>query len=300
MTALNRGYEFRKRVGSDADGVRLLEYLTHHYSGFAESEWLSRIESGRVLLDGVVANAHVVLRPGQFLSWIRPPWVEPSVPASFAILYRDDHLLGVAKPSGLPTLPGGGIFMDNTLLYLVRRHFPDANPLHRLGRGTSGVVLFALAADAASGVSQVWRYGTLKLYRALVSGCPTEDAFDIDVPIGPIPHKTLKSVHAASPKGKAAHSHVVVLSRREAHSLVEIRITTGRPHQIRIHLAAAGYPLLGDPLYGIGGVPAENSCAVPGDLGYMLHNGVLGFTHPITGAWTEIACEPPPLLRLRV
>jgi 23S rRNA pseudouridine1911/1915/1917 synthase len=294
---LNHGYEFRRRLGSNAAGFRLIEYLIKHYSGFAESEWLSRIDSGRVLLDGVCTTADEVLRPGQLLSWIRPPWIEPSVPASFAILYRDDHLLGVAKPSGLPTLPGGGTFMENTLFHLVRRHYPAANPLHRLGRGTSGVVLFAMTSEAASRVSQVWRHGTLKIYRALVSGCPKEDVFEINVPIGPIPYSAMKSVHAASPAGKPAHSHVTVLSRCAEHSLVEVRITTGRPHQIRIHLAAAGYPLFGDPLYGVGGVPVENSGAVPGDLGYLLHNGVLGFHHPVSNAWTEITCMPPPPLR---
>jgi 23S rRNA pseudouridine1911/1915/1917 synthase len=137
------------------------------------------------------------------------------------------------------------------------------------------------------------------MYRALASGCPAQDEFDIDTPIGPVPHKILKTIHAACLGGKAAHSHVRVLERHTDCSLVEIRIATGRPHQIRIHLAASGYPLVGDPLYVIGGIPAENSRALPGDLGYGLHNAVLGFDHPVTSRWTEIACMPPFALRLR-
>ncbi len=297
MAALNRGYEFRKHLGSDAVGVRLIDYLVRCHSAFTEAEWLERIEAGRVFLNSARANADAVLQTGHCLSWVRPPWEEPRVPLSFAILYSDDHLLGIAKPSGLPTLPGGGSFMENTLLYRVRQHYPEANPLHRLGRGTSGIVLFARNTSAASVISQSWLRGTLKIYRALISGCPDEDEFDIDVPIGPVPHPALKSIYAANPNGKRAHSHVKVLTRRGNHALVDVQITTGRPHQIRIHLAAAGYPLFGDPLYGIGGVPAENSRALPGDLGYLLHNSVLGFSHPITGRWIEIGCIPPPLLR---
>jgi 23S rRNA pseudouridine1911/1915/1917 synthase len=230
---------------------------------------------------------------------MRPPWREPDVPRSFAILYQDECLLAVAKPSGLPTLPGGGCFVENTLLSLVRRHFPEANPLHRLGRGTSGIVLFATAQKAAAKILQAWRNGEiLKVYRALAAGCPEEDRFTIDVPIGPVPHQFLKTIYAACPAGKPAHSHIKVLERRASSSLLQVKITTGRPHQIRIHLAAAGYPLVGDPLYMVGGIPEDNSRALPSDLGYHLHNGLLGFHHPASGKWTEITCGPPPLLRL--
>ena len=299
MAELNHGFVYRKRLGSDAAGLTAIEYMTRHYSGFTREEWLDRIESGRVLLDGIPSNPDAFLRPGMNLSWMRPPWKEPEVPRSFAILYRDEHLLGVAKPEGLPTIPGGGGFMQNTLLWLVRNHFPGASPLHRLGRGTSGVVLFAISPDAASKISQAWRSSQiLKLYRALASGCPADNEFEINTPIGPIPHRILKTIHAACAAGKPAHSYVNVLERRDGCSLLQIRITTGRPHQIRIHLAAAGHPLVGDPLYMTGGTPDEDSGALPGDLGYHLHSELLGFRHPATGEWVEIACAPPPSLRL--
>lgn len=297
---MNGGFEYRKRLRADADGLTTIDYLTRYYSRFTQEEWLDRIESGRVLLDGIPSNRDTILRSGQILIWVRQPWIEPEVPRSFAILYRDQYLLGVAKPEGLPTVPGGGAFMENTLLSLVRRHFPAASPLHRLGRGTSGIVLFSLTPEAASKISQAWYCGqVLKVYRALASGRPATDEFEVDVPIGPVPHQILKTVHAACATGKPAHSHINVLERRDDCSLVQIRITTGRPHQIRIHLAASGHPLVGDPLYISGGVPAENSQAVPGDLGYHLHSALLGFPHPATTEWTEIACAPPSPLRLQ-
>jgi 23S rRNA pseudouridine1911/1915/1917 synthase len=299
MTRLNRGFEFRELLHADAAGLMLIEYLTGRYPAFTREVWIERIESGRVLLDGIPSTQSAMLRQGQHLSWVRPPWQEPEAPRSFAILYRDAYLLAVAKPAGLPTIPGGGSFLDNTLLALVRRHFPDAAALHRLGRGTSGIVLFAMTREAASRISQSWRCGEiLKVYRALAAGCPAGDELEIDIPIGPVPHRILKTIHAACAAGRPAHSHIRVLERREACSLLQVRITTGRPHQIRIHLAAAGHPLVGDPLYVAGGIPAEDSTALPGDLGYLLHNALLGFPHPATGKWTEIHCMPPPALRL--
>jgi 23S rRNA pseudouridine1911/1915/1917 synthase len=296
----NRGFEYRRCLGSDAAGVQVIEYLSRCYSAFSREEWLARIHSGRVLLDGIPIEEHQRLSPGQMLTWLRPPWQEPEVPRSFAILYKDEYFLAVAKPSGLPTLPAGGLFVENTLLSLVRRHFPGANPLHRLGRGTSGIVLFALVRDAAGKILQAWRAGeVLKIYRALAAGCPKDDEFTVTAAIGPVPHPILKTVHGVCSEGKSAHSHVKVLERRGSTSLVEVTIMTGRPHQIRIHLAAAGYPLAGDPLYVAGGVPADDSRALPSDIGYSLHNGLLGFSHPAGGQWTEITCWPPPLLRLR-
>jgi 23S rRNA pseudouridine1911/1915/1917 synthase len=129
-----------------------------------------------------------------------------------------------------------------------------------------------------------------------VSGVPREPRFTIDVPIGVVRHPRLGSVHAAATGGKPALSRVELLEARGDRALVAVRIPTGRPHQIRIHLAAAGYPLLGDPLYVTGGVPGPQP-GLPGDGGYRLHAHRLGLAHPASAAWLELECAPPPELR---
>jgi 23S rRNA pseudouridine1911/1915/1917 synthase len=299
MTPLNRGFEYRKIVGAEAAGCAAIDYLARCFPAFTREEWLKRIAAGRVLLDGIAVRQDRVLKAGQLLTWVRPPWKEPDAPCSYAVLYRDEDLLAVAKPAGLPTLPGGGDFMDNTLLSLVRRHFPQANPSHRLGRGTSGIVLFTLTQKAGKQMFRAWKdRKVLKIYRTLASGFPNVNEFEVNVPIGPVPHNILKTLYAASLKGKSARSRISILERRTNGFLARVRITTGRPHQIRIHMAAAGFPLIGDPLYKTGGIPAPDSRALPSDFGYFLHHALIGFHHPHTRKWIEIQCEPPPILRI--
>jgi 23S rRNA pseudouridine1911/1915/1917 synthase len=293
---MNAGFEYREEIGPEAAGRSVLAWLARRYRHSTEAAWRERIASGEVRLDGEVALAMDVLRPGQMLVWHRPPWEEPVVPLGFAVLHRDEQLLAVAKPRGLPSVPNGG-FLEHTLLFRVRRRHPEAGPMHRLGRGTSGLVLFARTAGARRAVAAEWRAGRVeRQYRALVKGIPTVDSFTVDAPIGLVPHPRLGHVHAASPEGRPAISHVRVLAWCDGAALVAVTIPTGRPHQIRIHMAAAGYPLVGDPLYVAGGVPGPDP-GLPGEGGYRLHAHRLALTHPATGERLELECTPPPELR---
>jgi 23S rRNA pseudouridine1911/1915/1917 synthase len=297
-TAPNGGWIHRERIALADAGATVLAHLAARHPRASELEWARRIESGEVRIDGRPAAPGESLGAGQELIWARPPWIEPEAPLAMALLHEDEDLLAVAKPSGLPTLPGGGEFQDHTLLALVRRRWPEASPMHRLGRGTSGVVLFARTAEAARRVQAAFREHRLrKVYRTLCAGQPDLDAFDIAAPIGEVPHPLLRSVHGAAPGGRTAFSRVQVLERREEGALVEVEIETGRPHQIRIHLAFAGHPLLGDPLYGPGGIPLPGTMALPGDLGYRLHALRLDLVHPRTGRSLAIVCAPPRELR---
>jgi 23S rRNA pseudouridine1911/1915/1917 synthase len=294
---LNDGYEYREQLGPDADAQTLLAYLCRRHDHSTPAVWATRIASGEVLIDARPARADSVLCRGSELVWQRPPWIEPDAPRSFTVLYEDDDLLAVAKPAGLPTLPGAN-FLQATLLYQVHRYAPDAAPLHRLGRWTSGVVLCARNHHARTSLTRQWSTpAVVKRYRALAGGLPEWNETAISMLIGPVPHALLGSVHAATPQGKPALSHVTVLERRADSCLCDVRIATGRPHQIRIHLAAVGHPLLGDPLYVAGGHPAADTSALPGDPGYHLHAAELRFPHPRTGRVLVITCGPPPLLR---
>jgi 23S rRNA pseudouridine1911/1915/1917 synthase len=293
---VNAGFVYREEVGPEAAGRTVLAWLSRRYRHSSEATWRARIADGEVRLDGDVALGMDVLRPGQTLVWQRPPWEEPAVPLGFAVLHRDAHLLAVAKPRGLPAVPNGG-FLEHTLLFRVRRQYPESVPMHRLGRGTSGLVLFARTDGARRAVAAEWRAGRVeKEYRALVTGMPALEAFTVDAPIGLVPHPRLGQVHAVSPDGRPAVSHVRVLAARDGQAVVAVTIPTGRPHQIRIHLAAAGYPLVGDPLYVAGGVPGPDP-ALPGEGGYRLHAHRLALAHPATGHRIELECAPPPELR---
>jgi 23S rRNA pseudouridine1911/1915/1917 synthase len=158
-------------------------------------------------------------------------------------------------------------------------------------------VLCARTPAARAALSADWRLGRVeKRYLALVSGTPERAAFDVAAAIGRVPHPRLDQVHAAAPAGKPALTHVRVVGPRAGGTLVEARIPTGRPHQIRIHLAVAGHPLLGDPLYAAGGGLRDDP-ALPGDGGYRLHAWRLAFTHPTVGRRVELECAPPPELR---
>ena len=292
---LNDGFVYSDRFGS-APGASALDYLADKYRHSSREEWAARFERGEVLLDGTVAAATDWPGAGQVLAWHRPPWEEPSAPDHFEILYEDAALVAVVKPSGLPTLPAGG-YLQNTLLHRVRQRFPEASPLHRLGRATSGLVLFARTAEAASSLLSDWRAGRVeKRYRALAQGVASEDRYEIAAPIGLVPHPRLGAVHGAIASGKPARSTAVVLERRAEQTLFEVQIHTGRPEQIRIHLAFIGHPLAGDPMFTVGGVPRPDSPGLPGDGGYLLHAEWLAFTHPSSGERTVLHAPPPPAL----
>ena len=299
---LNQGWTYRDRIQRDADGTPVLEFYIQRYPHSPPEVWRQRIEAGLIHLENRSARADERLETGQLLAYFRPPWLESEVPRNIGILHEDAHLIAVAKPSGLPTLPGGD-FLENTLLFLIRQRYDDAPaPIHRLGRGTSGLVLFARSQTARRQLSTDLQTGRLtKIYRALASGISAADEFIVEMPIGKVPYPPLGYLHAAAADGKPARTECRVLERRADQTLLKVAIPTGRPHQIRIHLAAAGHPLCGDPLYRAGGQPvippANGRAPLPGDGGYHLHATQVSFVHPSSGAKMTIACPPPEILR---
>jgi 23S rRNA pseudouridine1911/1915/1917 synthase len=299
LSHLNQGWVYEDRI--NRRGLTLLEYYAQRYTHSSRAEWLDRIQSGKISIDQIpVTDPEMPLKSGQVLSYHRPPWIEPDVSFKIRSLYEDQHLLILDKPSGLPVLPGAG-FLENTLWGWLRREYAlPPVPIHRLGRGTSGVIVLAKTEEVRSQLSSYLRDRTIeKRYRALATGIPDVDQFTITHRIGKVAFPKLGELYVATEQGKSAISHCVVLERHQIPdcTLLEVTIPTGRPHQIRIHLAAAGFPLWGDPLYGIGGVAISQN-SVPGDCGYSLHSYEVCLTHPIDKETLTIRAEPPSLLRL--
>jgi 23S rRNA pseudouridine1911/1915/1917 synthase len=290
--ATNRGFVYRARVGVEAAGQTVLAFHVERFRHSDEAAWLAAIAQGRVLVNGQRAAAEQPLRAGDELQFHRPPWQEPDAPESFGVAFEDEHLLVVVKPPGLQVLPAGP-FSARTLLHLVRSSEAaraSAAPAHRLGRGTSGLIAFGKTALARASLARQFRdLGPCKTYLAWVAPASLPRSFVACQPIAGMVHGPL-TIHVAAERGRASRTRVRVLRREPQRALVAAQPITGRPDQIRIHLAAAGAPIVGDPLFGPGGTPKSD--APPGAGGYLLHAAGLAFDHPATGARLKLRSLP--------
>ena len=291
-TTANKGWIYRTRVAPGAAGASVLAFHVARFRHSDEAAWRNAIELGRVLVNGRRAAPEQPLAAGDELEFHRPPWREPDAPESFAVAYEYEHVIVAVKPAGLQVLPAGP-FSARTLLELVRASHASraqAAPAHRLGRGTSGLIAFGKSALGRSALSRQLRELTLgKTYLAWVAGARLPASFAARQPIARVPHGPL-TIHAAATHGRPSLTRVRVLRRDGERALVAAQPITGRPDQIRIHLAAAGAPIVGDPLFGPGGVPKSD--VPPGAGGYLLHSARLAFTHPASGARVKLRSLP--------
>ena len=292
MAATNMGFVYRTRVSPEAAGASVLAFHVARYRHSDEATWRAAIALGRVLVNGRRVGPEQPLAVGDELEFHRPPWREPDAPESFTVAFEDEHVLVVVKPANLQVLPAGP-FSARTLLALVRSSDAsrsEAAPAHRLGRGTSGLIAFGKTAEARSSLSRQLRELSLgKTYLAWTSGARLPSSFAARQPIARVPHGPLM-IHAAASHGRQSLTRVRVLRRAGARTLVAAQPITGRPDQIRIHLAAAGAPIVGDPLFGPGGTPKSD--APPGAGGYLLHSAGLKFAHPQSGARVTLRSLP--------
>ena len=310
--ALNGGHRYPDRVDLAAAGQPVSAFYASRYRHSDAAVWRQRLAAGEICRNGQQLRADVALAAGDRLLWHRPPWQEGAVPALPGPLFDDGDLLVFNKPSGLPVLPAGGWLAHTVLGQLKRQRVAGSpRPVHRLGRFTSGLLLCARRPATRAWLSGLLRMGHCrKAYRALLqppaSGSPLwqlqpGESLALTTPIGRHHHARLGTIWAAAaaagPAGSAAplqaRSELTLLQRGQTAWLAEVTIATGRPHQIRIHTAAAGAPLLGDPLYAPGG--CAQAGALPGDGGYHLHAHRLQLPCPEGNLLALEAPLPDPL-----
>jgi len=318
---LNAGHAYLDRVGEPAASIA--GFYAGRYAHSDQNLWIERLAAGEIWCNGVQLRADTPLQPGDHLVWHRPPWHEPAVPVltERAIVFDDGDLLVLNKPSGLPVLPAGG-FLEHTLLAQLQGWVASGQicvlagyprPVHRLGRFTSGLLVCARRSETRAWLSAQLRDSTIgavdagsgrscrKLYRALCQPLPSEwlvgETQAVTVSIGKRAHPLLGEIWCVAepgdPSALPSRSDITLLERSGEACWVEVAIATGRPHQIRIHTAFIGAPLLGDPLYRVGGLAESGS--LPGAGGYRLHAYRLQLRPPVGTVLQFEAALPPAL-----
>ena len=276
--ALNDGWTYRDKVLWVDAGTLVSRWMADRYRHSDAAVWRQRIAAGELDWNGVLLREDRVLQGGDNLCWRRPPWLEETIPDQWETIHDDGDLLVINKPSGLPVMPGGG-FLRHTLTALLEP--TGARPVHRLGRFTSGLQVCARTPQTRALWSKQFRPdgGCRKVYQAWsqrVPGLELGQCLTVSSDVVERPHPLLGWIWGPEPlndapirKRLSAHSELELLERTAEGDRLQVTITTGRPHQIRIHMAQLGSPLLGDPLYLLN--REISATATPGDGGYQLH-----------------------------
>jgi 23S rRNA pseudouridine1911/1915/1917 synthase len=305
-------------------GERLDRALARHFADLSRARLQALIREGAARLGELaVTDPSVKLRGGELVT-IAVPEPALSTPQGEAIplviLYEDRHLIVIDKPAGLVVHPAAG-HADGTLVNALIAHCGESlsgiggvkrpGIVHRLDKETSGVMVVAKNDKAHRGLAEQFadhgREGDLEReYQAFIWGRPRSDGFIIDRPIGRDPRHRQRMAVLAEGRGKHAVTHLYIAEvytcghSEPLASRVVCRLETGRTHQIRVHLASIGHPLIGDPLYGGGFKTKSNRLDAEGQeavrmLGRQaLHASTLGFAHPVTGEHLRFESGLPP------
>jgi 23S rRNA pseudouridine1911/1915/1917 synthase len=313
----NQGMPFEEErvfiVPAEAAGMRLDKFLADHLADISRSRIQGWIEKGRVTLDGRPARPSTRLDPGQCVRVFIPPPEEVRIlpePILLDILYEDEHLLVINKPAGMVVHPAPGHTSGTLVNALLARFpawaeldwweseedeeeagadYPRPGIVHRLDKDTSGLLIVAKSAGARSALQAQFQARQVeKVYLALVHGVPPAPAGLIDAPIGRDPRQRKRMAVVA--EGRPAVTAYRVLEPLGEYALLEVMPKTGRTHQIRVHLAFIGHPVVGDEVYG----RRRSRLACPRQF---LHAARLSFRHPVTGRPMEFSAPLPPDLQ---
>lgn len=280
-------------INETEHGQRLDKVLVRHAPEFSRSHLQALVERGAVSVDGLpLTQPSRKLRLGQAVALQLLPTEQAQAfhpqAMDLRVLHEDAHLLVLDKPAGLVVHPAPGHWSGTLLNGLLAHHagasaLPRAGIVHRLDMDTSGVMVVAKTLTTMHALVQaIAAREVQRLYRAIAVGRVEPDLQDIEAPVGRDPRSRIRMAVLAS--GKPSRTTVQVVSRTNAHSALECCLHTGRTHQIRVHLAHRGHPLVADRLYG--------GTIELGIERQALHAYRLQFRHPATG--DEIACEATP------
>jgi len=283
-------------VGEESAAQRIDNFLLRRLKGVPKSHVYRVLRSGQVRVNSGRVGPDYRLKIGDRVR-LPPVRVSTAVktakPAEFPVVHEDASILVVDKPAGVAVHGGSGVSFG--VIESLRAARPQAKLLelaHRLDRDTSGLLMVAKKRTALVELHRMLREGEVeKLYSAIVKGAPADDAFELSEPL----HKYVTAAGerrvSVGEGGREARTRVRVRKRGAEFSLLEVRLLTGRTHQIRVHLAHAGHPVLGDDKYG--DFELNRALAKRGVKRLFLHASRLAFAHPLTGERLHLEARLP-------
>ena len=290
--------ENRLIVGLDEDGMRLDAVLALYMPDKSRNHFKKLISEGRVSVNGEIKKASFSCSVDDEISYDEPEPVSIAIEPRdipIDIIYEDDDILIVDKPKGMVVHPAPG-HSDDTLVNAIMFHCGSSlsgingelrpGIVHRIDRDTTGTLVICKNDNAHRLIAaQIAEHSVTRKYRGIVIGGSLPESGTISGPIGRDP-KDRKRMAINEKNGKPAVTHYRTLSSHEGYSYMEFELETGRTHQIRVHMASIGHPILGDDVYGPKKCPFKLQ-------GQCLHAMLLGFIHPATGKYVEFTAPLP-------
>lgn len=298
---------FSSEVPAGGKGTTIVDYLAGRFTYHCRGEWQSAVAAGKVTCNGRNARDGDTVAVGDIVAYDAGEFEEPAADLSYRIVFEDEWLLGIDKPGNLLVHRAGKSFRSNLmyqLRYVHKPPYPAAHACHRLDRGTSGVVCVAKCAEVKAALGrQFAEVKVEKTYMAVVRGIPHEQ--EINLPVGKKKNSSISYKYGVDTDGRESRTRIIASHTvGKQHALVTLRPLTGRTHQLRVHLAAIGTPIVGDRLYGLSeeaylawrGNPSESSRAA-GFHRQALHCASLSFVHPVTKKECRIEAGLPADMR---